>query len=388
MTLTQALEFARELASGDYPRQQLDELLEYLRTTDRAEVEAFFGAYDDAIQELPDPGPVNPDFMERLHSLQRGEDPERKDDRPTGTLLSWAIGLAAMAAAVALGVWFWKPAHSVNTHLAQNLSKPSPASIVPGGNKAILTLSNGQQVALDSLQNGSITHQGGVRIIKLASGRLAYQGGEGSEPVYNTITTPKGGQYQVVLPDGSRVWLNAGSSLRFPTAFGGKDRSVDMTGEAYFEIAPDRAKPFTVKAPGHDIAVLGTHFDVNAYTDEDAFKTTLLEGSVRVGNSVLQPGEQVVAGTGGEIQVRKDVETDEVVAWKNGRFLFDNADIPTIMRQIARWYDVQIRYEGRVPQGHFTGMVPRNSSLDKVLKIFALSQIHFRIEGKQIIVVA
>lgn len=386
MTLTQALEFARELASGGYPRQQLDELLEYLRTADKAEVEAFFGAYDDAIQELPDPGPVNPDFMERLYALHPPE--ESRGDSPSGTVLFRAIGLAAMAAAIALGVWFWKPAHSVETHLAQNLSKPSPAVIVPGGNKAILTLSNGQQVVLDSLQNGSITHQGGVRIIKLASGRLAYQGGEGSEPVYNTITTPKGGQYQVVLPDGSRVWLNAGSSLRFPTAFGGKDRSVDMTGEAYFEIAPDRARPFTVKAPGHDIAVLGTQFDVNAYTDEDAFKTTLLEGSVRVGNNVLQPGEQVVAGVDGAIQVRKGVETDEVVAWKNGRFLFDNADIPTIMRQIARWYDVQIRYEGRVPQGHFTGMVPRSSSLDKVLKIFALSQIHFRIEGKQIIVIA
>jgi ferric-dicitrate binding protein FerR (iron transport regulator) len=424
MTLDEALEFASKLAEGNYTRRQLDELMNYLHTAERPELEAFFGVYGEAIHELPEPGPVNPDFRKRLYSLYPGKDAESagdtsdnascgdpsvdgapSPDRPLAharrhTLartryMTLAVGLAAMITLVAVSIRIWKPGTPIRKSLAQKTLPEQPVQIIPGGNKAVLTLAGGRQIILDSLQNGSVALQGNTHILKLASGRLAYQPDHtGSGAIeYNTITTPKGGQYQVSLPDGSRVWLNAASSLRFPTSFDGNERQVEMTGEVYFEVAQNRDKPFFVRSGGFNVEVLGTHFDVNAYADEAVFKTTLLEGSVNVGNtsghSLLEPGEQAVAGiSGGNIRILREADTEAAVAWKNGRFEFSNADIPTIMRQIARWYDVDIRYEGNIPPEHFSGEVPRSCSLDKVLKIFALSQIHFRIEGKEIIVVA
>jgi ferric-dicitrate binding protein FerR (iron transport regulator) len=266
----------------------------------------------------------------------------------------------------------------------------------PGSNKAILTLADGSTIVLDSSHNGALGQQGNTKVIKLDSGRLAYQTAGGHEaqaagqPLFNTIATPRGGQYQVVLPDGTKVWLNASSSLRFPTAFNKDKREVDLMGEAYFEVAKDKI-PFKVRLARGEIDVLGTHFNVNAYEDEAAITATLLEGSIRLSkgeeHALLKPGQQAVsARTGGTIRIIPDADVDAAVAWKNGYFEFDGAGIETIMRQLARWYDVEVRYEGPVTKREFGGQMPRGSNLSEVLRILEESKVHFRMEGKILVV--
>lgn len=268
-----------------------------------------------------------------------------------------------------------------------------PVDIGPGGPVATLTLSDGTKIALDTAANGSLAKQGSTQILKLQQGQLAYQraaSGELRAASYNTINTPRGGQYQVVLQDGTKVWLNAASGLHFPTSFTGQRREVEISGEAYFEVAANAKMPFFVKVNGMTVEVLGTKFNVNAYTDEPTIKTTLLEGSVRVRKNkeaaMLTPGQQAGMTGTGIINIDMNADLDGAVAWKNGLFRMTSSDIPTIMRQLARWYDVEIVFEDGVPVGHITGEVPRNTSLSKVLKVFQTSGIHFRIEGKTIVV--
>jgi len=265
--------------------------------------------------------------------------------------------------------------------------------LLPGGNKAVLTLADGSSIVLDSARNGKLGNQGNSDIVKIKSGEIAYNNIKQGEdkPVYNIIATPKGGQYQVTLSDGTMVWLNAASSLRFPTSFVGDKRRVEISGEAYFEVAKNKEKPFVVKANGSEIEVLGTHFNVNAYQEEETMKTTLLEGSVKVtnggGSSLLKPGQQsVIDKNNSNVYVKTEVNMDEVMAWKNGRFIFNDADLPSVMREIARWYDVEVVYEGNSPTDHFTGKMSRNMNASDVLKILSLSDEHFRIEGRRIIV--
>lgn len=269
--------------------------------------------------------------------------------------------------------------------------------IPPGGNKAYLTLEDGSVVILDGAKNGKLASQGNTAINKTADGRLTYDASVTGKPLsdkisYNTIVTPRGGQYIVVLPDGSKIWLNSASSLKFPTAFNGKERNVEMTGEAYFEIAKNASMPFRVKSEGQTIEVLGTHFNINAYKDEPATKSTLIEGSVKVKNTdqyaLLKPGQQSALPNNGSgrIVVSSDVDLKEVMAWKEGLFQFNGADIKTIMRQISRWYDVDVEFEGKVSSDHFKGQVLRDSKVSKVLRILELSGVKFKIEGKKIIV--
>lgn len=265
----------------------------------------------------------------------------------------------------------------------------------PGHDGAILTLADGQQIVLDSVGNGALAMQGNVKIQKLSSGVVKYDNGlEGrKETLYNTLTTPRGRKTSLSLTDGTVVWLNASSSIRYPTVFTGKERLVEVTGEAYFEVAKNSAMPFVVRKAGNDerVEVLGTSFDINVYDDEEAAKTTLLEGSIKVikgaDGRVLKPGQQAVLGKGGSrMKIVSDVDAEEVMAWKNGRFQFNDADLRTIMRQLMRWYDVDVVYEGDVPVRYFTADVSRNKNLSSVLKILELSKIHFRIEGKKLIV--
>ena len=279
----------------------------------------------------------------------------------------------------------------------------------PGGNRAMLTLADGSSIVLDSAHNGALTQQGNTKVTKLNSGQLAYQSGtgqpQGAAVQYNTIATPRGGQYQVVLPDGTKVWLNAASSLKFPTTFTGNERSVELAGEAYFEVAKNAGSPFKVHIitpqtaepgesrgdnPGGEVEVLGTSFNVNAYDDETTIKTTLLEGSVKVSNgnehSLLRPGQQAQLDRKGDLHLVPDANTEAAVAWKNGYFQFDETDIRTVMRQLARWYDVDVNYEGPVTERQFGGQMPRGVNLSEVLRILEESNIHFRIDGKKVIV--
>jgi ferric-dicitrate binding protein FerR (iron transport regulator) len=276
-----------------------------------------------------------------------------------------------------------------------------PANVVdaaPGSNKAILTLTDGSIVVLDNASNGVIRQQGGVKIQKLHSGLLAYAV-DGAKNVskadieYNTIATPRGGQYQITLSDGTKVWLNAASSIHFPVAFVGNERRVEITGEAYFEVAKNKAMPFKVKAASAEVEVLGTHFNINAYDDESFIKTTLLEGSVKVsaantGNNykILSPGQQASISASAAIAVNNNIDMEEVMAWKNGLFLYNGTDIHAVLRQLSKWYDVDIEYRGNV-KAHFTGQLKRELFASKVLDKIALTgEVHFTIEGKKIIV--
>ncbi|HEY0609470.1 MAG TPA: FecR domain-containing protein [Chitinophaga sp.] len=276
--------------------------------------------------------------------------------------------------------------------------------IPPGTNRATLTLADGTVITLDSAQNGTLAQQGNTKVIKLDSGRLAYEGSKaaaGKGILYNTIYTPRGGQYQITLPDGSRVWLNAASSLRFPTAFADGERKVEISGEVYFEIATltDKRKkkvPFIidVKTPSSltnaRIAVLGTHFNVMAYDDEKSVDVTLLEGAVNVsgaqGDSRLKPGQQAQLNKQGTLKVVPDADIVAVMAWKNGLFQFHNADLPAVLRQLSRWYDVDIEYKGTIPQREFEGEIQRDLTLSQVLRILEKNQVNISIEGNKMVV--
>ena len=337
---------------------------------------------------------------------------------PILTLGRIRVSVAAAILLVILAGVFYRYSKGRAGQIAGTADRHSPFKndISPGGDKAMLTLEDGSSIVLDSTGNGRITRQGNAAVVKLANGQLAYQpdthpangstpGKTGSAttlPGYNTISTPRGGQYQIVLPDGSKVWLNAASTLRFPTAFVGKERKVELTGEGYFEVARNPSLPFKVsivsardrQTDGPEIEVLGTAFNVMAYEEEEDCRTTLVEGSVKIKKAgearLLKPGQQSQItkehpGSAG-IQIIDGADIDEATAWKNGRFEF-KGNIRGIMRQIARWYDVDVRYEGDVSAKNFGGAISRSSNVSETLKILELTgNIHFSLDGRAIIV--
>jgi transmembrane sensor len=266
--------------------------------------------------------------------------------------------------------------------------------ITPGGNKATLTLANGTQIILEDALNGEIARQAGVSISKTASGLLVYKALNNGSSVQhgsqqNSIATPKGGQYKVILPDGTSVWLNAASSITYPTSFTGNERLVSVTGEAYFEVAKNKDKPFKVKSALQTVEVLGTHFNINAYADEAVIKTTLLEGSVKIASSahsaIISPGEQAVLNKDASI-TKRQVDTQQEVAWKNGVFSFKGEDIRSVMRQVGRWYNIDVVCESNVSEEKFFGEISRSSRLDDVFKILELNNVKFTVEGKKVTV--
>lgn len=259
--------------------------------------------------------------------------------------------------------------------------------IGPGGNKAVLTLSDGSQIVLDSVHKGAISKQGAVTIFKLTEGELSYQGEALKErkATYNTVSTPAGGQYQLILADGTKVWLNAKSSLRFPTAFQGKERKVELTGEGYFEVTRNEKMPFYVSVGLMKVKVLGTRFNVNAYEDDNSIKTTLVEGSVMVNSGaagvVLKPGQQAKLSKDEKDLVKTDdVDVSSIIAWKNNEFLFNETELKEAMKQLSRWYDFEVVYESRFSPTYLYGSISRDKNLTEVLKIMEASGLKFRIE--------
>jgi len=307
-----------------------------------------------------------------------------------GGVWRYVAAASVIIAISTAGYFFLNSKQQTNIPVAA--AKEMKHDALPGGNKATLTLADGSVIVLDSSANGDLAQQGNTKVIKLDSGMLAYNAGSVniSEVLYNTISTPRGGQYQVVLPDGTKVWLNAASSLRFPTAFTGNERDVTLTGEGYFEVVHNPAKPFHVITGSTEVEVLGTHFNIMAYPDEAVIKTTLLEGSVKVTSptktAMLKPGQQANINKSGAIRLIPNADTEEAVGWKDGLFKLHETDIPEIMRQVARWYDVEIVYEGAVPGGSISGDISRNMNLSKVLKVLELSGVHCRIEDKKMYV--
>ncbi len=308
--------------------------------------------------------------------------------------LKWIMWIAAASVILVAGTigLFITKNRPGNQQLAVDLPKKKELihDIAPGQNGAILTLASGQTILLDSAVNGSLAQQGNVSVIK-KNGELVYKReGKTSEVVFNTMTTPIGRQFTLVLADGSRVWLNAASSITFPTAFNGEERVVNVTGEAYFEVAHNSAMPFIVEMGKNRVNVLGTHFNVNAYDDESVVSVTLLEGSVNVnsgnGNKIIKPGQQAQINKDEKISLIRDVDVDNVVAWKNGRISFQGADIGTVMRQMSRWYDVDIVYDHKLDDLFYADMA-RSTMLSDVLKALELTRnVHFKIEGRKVTV--
>lgn len=298
------------------------------------------------------------------------------------------LAAAVILGMVATGAYFWlSPGH-------QKAMESLPVSaIAPGAGLITLTLADGSNIALDSLQNGIVARQQGTGVF-LSSGQLAYQSGEVAEAGYNTIRIPRGRLFQLILADGTRVWLNAASSLKYPTAFPGPERKVEVTGEAYFEVAKKRdlqtgaAIPFKVRINNEtEVDVLGTHFNINAYPEENHIATTLLEGSVRVMNGVsgmiLKPGEQSFYNQQtGKAELKK-VDADQVMAWKNGVFDLDNRPLEEVMRLLSRWYNIDVVYEKGVPDIEFGGKMGRDVSLARVLVFLKKSGLHFRMEEEE-----
>jgi len=315
------------------------------------------------------------------------------------TIKLWPrIRVAAAAASVVLGIgiggyFYIKSAKPVKTQVVNN-------DITPGKNKAVLTLANGQKISLTDASNGRIANQKGVSIRKTAGGQLIYEAAAlsamgrdaaGREVVeFNTIEAPVGGQWQVILPDGSHVWLNALSSLTYPTNFAGNERRVKLSGQAYFEISHNRKMPFRVESKNQVVEVLGTHFDVMAYADEKLIKTTLLEGSVKISKKgeteILKPGQQAQVAEN-SMKIQNDVDLEDVVAWKNGYFKF-NENLESIMNKVARWYNVDIDYQIKPdPELTFSGKISRSRNISGILKMLEYNgDVHFKIEGRRVIV--
>lgn len=304
--------------------------------------------------------------------------------------------IIARVSAIAASLLLIVGIHTLIERRAQNAGYV----IKPGTNKAILGLGNGKKIFLDDALKGTIAKEAGIIINKNKNGEVIYtatgitQAGPNQVTTLNTITTPSGGQWHMILSDGTNVWLNSGSTITYPCKFKDDSRTVTLTGEAYFEVAKDKARPFHVKTAGQDIEVLGTHFNVNAYNDEPNTKTTLFEGSIRVSDrneeKLIKPGEQSVFTNSLQpsLKIEKDADVDEAIAWKNGYFQFNNENVESIMRKISRWYDVDIAYNGDFSQMRFGGIISRSKNIRDVLNLMQSSgSIKFNIEGRRITVV-
>ncbi len=279
----------------------------------------------------------------------------------------------------------------LNKQIRYQIALNKLKDVEPGGDKAVLTLANGKQIVLNNTKNGLVANQGNIVINKTSNDQIIYKApaGDVTAVSYNTITTPKGGQFQVVLPDGTKVWLNSASSLKYPTAFIGKERDVTLTGEAYFEVAKNKEMPFKVGTAGQIVEVLGTHFNINAYEDEPVVKTTLLEGSVKISSvrgvelGLLHPGQQSVFNpVKGEVMI-SDADTSQAIAWKNGLFYFKGADVVSIMKSLARWYDIDVEFDGQMPQRRFSGKIYRNVNAAQVMEIIDYSAINYKVEDSK-----
>ncbi|GAB3365624.1 hypothetical protein GCM10027566_36470 [Arachidicoccus ginsenosidivorans] len=307
------------------------------------------------------------------------------------------VSLAAAVLTLVLGLsgyfWLYKPD---SNKTATTLQSIKIHEIGPGGNHATLTLSNGKKLSLDLLSVGAIANQNGSEVSKKDSGLLTYSASSNNNPLvgtsihYNTLATPRGGQYQVVLSDGTKVWLNAASSIKYPTSFVGSERSVSITGEAYFEVAHNSHKPFTVSVNGMHIKVLGTHFNVNGYGDDGVTRTTLLQGAIQISrgtnHKIIAPGQQAAVKANTETITISKVNAQDMIAWTKGFLLLQDNNVQDFMTQLSRWYNVDIEYKGKVPTKLLGGVIGRNNNLSDVLSALEASGIHAKLTGRKIII--
>jgi transmembrane sensor len=352
---------------------------------EKALLESWYKEFE--FQKLPE---LTNDQLAEILSIQIPS-PQRK----IKSLIPWISSAAAvLLLCLSVGGYFLWHKH----HLPQVAEKYT-YNVPPGTDKAILTLANGKKMVLSANQVGKLAEQGGVTVDRTADGKVLYTTSEKQSPtvatLFNTLNTPRGGQYSLVLSDGTKVWLNAASSIKFPVAFNANERKVEITGEAYFEVVHDATKPFRIIVGNRIIEDLGTQFNVNSYVDEPLTKVTLITGSVKISgnnqNIILKPGQQSqfpsqLAGQGFRITDNADVA--EAVAWKNGLFKFHKASLQTVMRQLSRWYNVNVNYEGKIPDVEFSGEITRNVNMSEVLDILSYLKVHFKMkENNQNIII-
>jgi len=376
-------ELARKLFAGEISENEKEEL------------DQWYNSFDDTYHEK-----VSDETVEQLETrLQQAilEKADINENSPAKRVILWLRIAVAVSIILCIGFYFYQDQHNNAEHVVS-----ARQDISPGRNRAILTLANGKKIDLDIIKKGTVVHQNGLSITKTNSGQLVYEILATKDQTiqnklsYNTIETPKGGRYSIKLPDGTVVWLNAASSLKYPTQFASNERRVELTGEGYFEVAHDQTKPFKVSSSNQEIEVLGTHFNINAYTEENAIKTTLLEGRVKIKIRqtkekvqkliILKPGQQSSFDNMG--LTVKDVNTDDAIAWQKGYFKFNREDIQSIMRKLSRWYNFEVVFEAeKDPSLVFGGKVSQTKNLRAILQIMEeTGSVHFKIEGRRVIV--
>lgn len=370
-------------------------------------------------QEVSNKDIVTSEVKEYYHLLQQIEEIRKRhtaertrvvDMFSKKTMWPRYVAAASVILFITIGGYFYLNKEKPQQVATTPATTPSISNdIPPASNKAVLTLSNGSRIILDSAGIGTIAQQEKTTINKIHDGELVYESSHlpltthHSPLTYNIVSTPRGGKYQLILPDGSKVWLNAASSLRFPIAFTSNERKVELTGEAYFEIATSislsangqKKRPFIVSVNGTEVEVLGTHFNVNAYSDETQIRTTLLEGSVKITPSgsaqakILKPGQQAILNTSNDISVVNKEHPELAIAWIKGKFAFESASFKSMMQELSRWYDVQVKYEDNVPTKTITGEVDRTIPLSELLSTLEkMGNMRFKIEGRTVKVIA
>ncbi|MCX2584698.1 FecR family protein [Pedobacter sp. MR22-3] len=305
---------------------------------------------------------------------------------PEKSSYSWKVLAVAASLFLCLSMALLWMQYSSSFSPEKSFKSSQSASILPGGNKAVLTLDDGSSLVLTDANLGKVADQYDVSVVKTAEGELSYKKRKGENPsemVYNTITTPVGGKYSVILPDGSKVWLNAKSSLRFPTSFTGAERNVQMTGEVYFEVVKNPKQPFKVRSGGTEISVLGTHFNVMAYDDEADQKTTLLEGSIHLSSGnfskLLKPGQQASVNPSSAIKVSDNADLEAVMAWRNDLFIFKDMEIKEIARQLSRWYDIRVVFKGTPSKVSYTGTIAKDVALSEMLSMLQFTGLKYEL---------
>ncbi len=390
-------------AEGKISRDEFEHLFDYLRS--EGDDESINFAIDQELGKMKKGisltnGEKDAIFQNIVTNDKFGQE-QGSDKSGIHTIRAWyQVGVAAsILAMLSLGLYFYTN-RTIDTPVALSESKKvnEKSVIKPGGDKAVLTLSDGSKIILEDAKKGLLANQAGVSIQKTADGELLYSFAKNvssvsevlpQEVIYNKIETPFGGKYQINLPDGSKVWLNSASTLRFPALFSGNTREVELNGEAYFDVAKNPNKPFKVITKDQIVEVLGTQFNINSYSDEETFKTTLIEGSVKIIYKdrvvLLSPGQQFQPSLKSSKVIEAD--TEEVTAWKNGYFLFKDEDIQSIMRKVSRWYNVDVNYSGNIPDVGFGGNISRSKDINEVLNVLQLTNaVHFKVEGRRITV--
>lgn len=391
--------FLREYSSGTYRKDDHKRFVEWLNKASVREIKGVMEVYKKMIENRPlSDNP--PDRIIRLVESaldRRATDtlvpkPRNAKRRMIGKRLR--IGVAAAVAVLVIGLGYWLLTKNESRDIKEQVAALKVHDVpAPTSAKATITLSNGKVIYLDSVDNGILSRQNSVNIVKTNGSQVVYTNlSEQTEPdkvKYNTLYNPKGSMVvSLTLADGTKVWLNAASSLHYPVAFSGKERKVSITGEAYFEVARNPDKKFLVEADGVVTEVLGTHFNINAYKEDGRTEVTLLEGAVRVGNTassaVILPGQQAVVTN--SIHVVNHVDLDVVMAWKNGKFIMKSANISSIMHQISRWYNINVTYEAGIPDVRISGEVSRNLSLLQMLKVLEYSGVHVKLDSSGVVV--